>query len=468
MGGGLLQLIANGSDENIYLNGNPQITYFKSIHKRHTNFSMESIKKLFNGSPEFGKKLTIKVDRSGDLLYKTYIQITLNQVNGKDFRWVNWIGHAIIKNIEILIGGKVIDRHYGEWLHIWNELSQTNELKEGYASMVGNIPILTMKTSKTPECVLYIPLQFWFCKNPGLALPMLSLQYTEVTINLELNERKLCCFQENVKNDDVKIKSVELCGDYIFLDTEERKLFSENDHEYLIEQLQFSGEEKLNTNVANIKLNFQHPVKELIWVVQKNTIYEANKQIFNFTDYPDSTYGTGKVMDPLGDGLISSIYNTANINTLDTNLFPNSNSSLNSWAEGLTTNLTLLENAVLKINENIDIFDKGKNPIIKAKLILNGHDRFIERGGRYFNLVQPYQSHTNIPQTGINVYSFALNPEKIEPSGTCNMSKLDSVNLIIKITNNTILDSSAKIKVYALNYNILKIANGIAGITYSN
>ena len=183
-----MQLVAYGAQD-IYLTGNPQITFFKVVYRRHTNFSMESIQQNFNGTADFGRKITCTISRNGDLIHKIYLQSTLPQINVNDgatqtnlkaFRWLNWIGHVLIKNIEIEIGGQRIDKHYGDWLHIWNELSQTPGHASGYAEMVGNVPRLTQisftrgDTCTVPQYTLYIPLQFWFCRNPGLALPLIA------------------------------------------------------------------------------------------------------------------------------------------------------------------------------------------------------------------------------------------------------------------------------------------------------
>ena len=171
--------------QDIYLTGNPQITFFKVIYRRHTNFSMESIEQTFNGSGDFGKKVTCTVSRNGDLIHRVYLRVELPSVSvatGKAFRWLNWLGHILIKNVEIEIGGQRIDKQYGDWLHIWNELTQSAGHQLGYANMVGNIPQLTTPVLNNTGSsitvdgqILYIPLEFWFNRNPGLALPLIAL-----------------------------------------------------------------------------------------------------------------------------------------------------------------------------------------------------------------------------------------------------------------------------------------------------
>jgi len=719
MGGGLLQIVAYGSQD-IYLTGNPQITFFKAVYRRHTNFSIESIKQVFNGSPNFGEEVSVTLQRNADLVHKMYLQITLPSVdiskansdattNSSAFRWVNWIGHVLLKEVELSIGGQKIDKHYGEWLHIWNELSQTTGHAPGYAEMVGNVPKLTqiygskttnaLNSNPTGNYTLYIPLQFWFCRNPGMALPLIALQYNDIILNFTFRTFNECIWavQKNnstdaytygsdlINSDEKTISSnTHLYVDYIYLDTDERRRFAQVPHEYLIEQLQYNGEESVTTTNVNIKLNFTHPVKEIIWVAQPinyrkrtYTNTKAGHQYFNYTDRwdysgftgtPESSYGPGMVGGkhpqniPYGyplikntepvvryTNIIGSDGNSTHL-TATTNLsngihgaatcaaanfnivgFATSNGlnepsgalqvignnlsqyiSVNGTATGgfldgslkigdqhsvtlidpdvtaafkstlatithfyrlsgdgstvgagigpiasgetvtdltstqapqtgaliirydrpintattitasdailriqkvIGTNTTdnfLYDSGTLKYNpeefidsnnkimnlnntegeipdtttklnkslqtntanlQYLNLLDDGVNCTSKGKIVLNGNDRFSEREGKYFNLVQPYQHHTNCPAPGINVYSFALTPEDHQPSGTCNFSRIDNAHLNLTLTSNTISSengSSATIKVYAVNYNIFRIMSGMGGLAYSN
>ena len=457
--GGLMQLVAYGAQD-IYLTGNPQITFFKVVYRRHTNFAMEAIEQTFNGSANFGKKVQCTISRNGDLIHRVYLQATLPQVSlqtadgsGAQFRWLNWVGHNLINNVYIEIGGQQIDKHYGDWLQIWNELSQEAGKQAGYADMVGNVPQLVnlllqggegcdspcasnvepltsaTHTNCAPEYTLYVPLQFWFNRNPGLALPLIALQYHEVKIWLEFNSLENLCF-DNTATKSVRSRvasaglvSASLYVDYIYLDTDERRRFAQVSHEYLIEQLQFTGGESVTSSANKIKLNFNHPTKELVWVVQRDSYVACDgsmdvfkgQQPFNYSDWFDRS-------------VLESGYSVTRV-------------------EGMA----------------------GSNPVVTAKIQLNGHDRFDEREGRYFNLVQPYQHHTNIPAVGINVYSFALKPEEHQPSGTCNFSRIDNATLILTLSNNTVGAAlSAQVRVYAVNYNVLRIMSGMGGISYSN
>lgn len=245
--------------------------------------------------------------------------------------------------------------------------------------------------------------------------------------------------------------------DYIYLDTDERRRFAQVSHEYLIEQLQFTGDESINSTTNKIKLNFNHPCKEIIWVVQRDlNISESaplGKQWFNYTDDYDTTY-------------------VASGAAADSGAFAASFSNLVNPSTGVSGDAGSMPGMAAGGANNVYIpvsFENGTNPVVKAKLQLNGHDRFSERDGRYFNLVQPYQHHENVPSQGINVYSFGLKPEEHQPSGTCNMSRIDNAVLQLTISPKSFSNTSAaKVRVYAVNYNVLRIMSGMGGLAYSN
>ena len=427
-----MQLVAYGAQD-VYLTGNPQITFFKVVYRRHTNFSMESIQQVFSGTTELGNRVSATISRNGDLISRMYIES--NVVVRPDNDWYgdaavylipvnNKFGHSLIKEVEIEIGGQLIDKHYSIWLDVWAELTVDINKKKGYDAMTTiNIPhddVLRYGIPFTNK--IYTPLQFWFCRNPGLALPLIALQYHEIKINIQfetadvLNNKHLANVagvalqqvdpvQEVPNGQPGLIEMLDqninasLWVDYIYLDTDERRRFAQVSHEYLIEQLQFTGSQSATT--TRHQLNFNHPVKELIWVEQK----------------------------------VLQIDGTATVS-----------------------------------NEMFQYLQCKS-----AKLQLNGHDRFEERLGSYFTLVQPYQHHSNIPlppsiqtvltkkNNSIHVYSFALKPEDHQPSGTCNMSRIDNATLTVnpKETDSTIY-------IYAVNYNVLRIMGGMGGLAYSN
>ena len=396
--------------------------------------------------------------------------------------------------------------------------------------MVGNVPKLTQiyssntsKECKTDEYTLYIPLQFWFCRNPGMALPLIALQYNDIIINLELRTLDECIWSSsqtinngvvnykpsingaNVINSSIQLKSSNIYVDYIYLDTDERRRFAQVPHEYLIEQLQYAGEESLSgasqtDSTQSIKLNFTHPVKEIIWVVQPTNFIDkeytqsrCGRQYYNYSDLWDYSSFTGTPENKFGSGMIggrTTQNNTEGISPVKVNGELNIN---NTWATTIN-NSSNKENSgyndiqnYTKLNSintpqtrrgywslltNNTRYDTGINPIKDAYISLNGNDRFNKREGKYFNLVQPYQHHTNCPAVGINVYSFGLTPEDHQPSGTCNFSRIDNAYLNITLSSNTLSSiynsSFAKIRVYAINYNILRVMSGMGGLAYSS
>ena len=310
--------------------------------------------------------------------------------------WTRNIGHVLINNVSVEIGGQQIDKHYGAWLQLWSELTLSMEHDDGYNVMIGNTAALTTQAAAISASTLYIPLQFWFNRNPGLALPLIALQYHEVKINIEFRAASECYVTDDAaapSSGTPAIVSASLWVDYVFLDTEERRQFSQIGHEYLIEQLQFTGEESYAATSVKSKLSFNHPCKELVFAFQldANTASGANR----YTDYTDNGAGGAPYA--------------------------------------------------------------GDNPLVDAKLLLNGHDRFATRAAKYFNLVQPYQHHSRIPATGIYVYSFALKPEDHQPSGTLNMSRIDNATLQLTLGSS----AAGKLSTFATNYNVLRILSGI-------
>jgi hypothetical protein len=445
MSGGLMQLVAYGAQD-VYLTGNPQITFFKVVFRRHTNFSMEAIEQTFNGTSDFGRRISSIISRNGDLISYVYVQVDVPELpasNGDEnnlelYAWTPELGHALIRSVDVLIGGQLIDRQYGEWLHIWKELTIPSGKVMGYDKMIGNInKMITFDASKPkPSRRIYIPLQFWFCRDTGNALPLISLQYHEVRIEIEFRPIEDLVITKTVNStgdlqdcftglskyngDPLSIVRTNLYVDYIYLDTDERRRFAQASHEYLIEQLQFSGRETITSDNIRTKLNFNHPSKELIWVAQHEHMTQVN-QWFNFTDRIQPVVKTSIDPDPVV----------------------------------------------------CEYIDEGENPIDVAKILLNGHDRFSERQGEYFNWVQTWQHHSNIPEEGINVYSFALNPEKHQPSGTSNFSRIDNTLLNTRYKpfikpNNEEIDFTGSLMVFTMNYNILRIMSGMGGLAFSN
>ncbi len=523
-----MQLVAYGAQD-IYLTGNPQITFWKVTYRRHTNFAMESIEQTFNGAADFGRRVTCTISRNGDLAYRTYLQVTLPQISqdlasngGQVFaRWLDFPGHQLIDDVEVEIGGQRIDKQYGDWMHIWNQLTLDKNQERGYNKMVGQTTQLTFLTDPSfadvdgpcdssaprqvcaprnalPETTLYVPLQFWFCNNPGLALPLIALQYHEVKINIDIRAIDECLFAVKsltATSNDQKVTSAyaqslvaaSLYVDYVYLDTDERRRMAQNPHEYLIEQLQYTGAESVGSSSNKIRLNFNHPCKELIWVVQPDcnvdycsaltggtVLYNAlGAQPFNYTDAIDALPNTIKAF-----GGANAVGETANAFINASGLFEtaeagdessNFGTSALQWAGGDSNSGVSDAGTFVLAETSLDMHCWGENPVVTAKLQLNGQDRFSEREGTYFDQVQPWQHHTRAPDTGVNVYSFALRPEEHQPSGTCNFSRIDNATLQLVLSNATVSGTNtAKVRVYARNYNVLRIMSGMGGLAYSN
>jgi hypothetical protein len=490
MGGGLMQLVAYGAQD-VYLTGNPQITFWKVTYRRHTNFAVEAIEQTFNGQADFGRRVTCTISRNGDLAYRTYLQVTLPEINQSmmdEARWLDYPGEQLIAQVEVEVGGQRIDRQYGDWMHIWNQLSLDSSQQRGYKSMVGQTTQLTYAVSDKgadvdgpcdadtvsqvcqprnalPETTLYVPLQFWYCRNPGLALPLIALQYHEVKINLDLRPIDECLWARdgNKKASAAYAQSLvaaSLYVDYVFLDTDERRRMAQNPHEYLIEQLQFTGDESVGSSSNKIKLNFNHPCKELVWVVQPDANVDYCASLESGTDLYDllgaQPFNYTDALDVLPNSV--SAFGENNGPKVDNDNEFNDDSGDGSDAVQFVAAETAL-----------DLHCWGQNPVVVAKLQLNGQDRFSEREGTYFDLVQPYQHHTRTPDTGINVYSFALKPEEHQPSGSCNFSRIDNATLQLVLSNNTVGNiNTAKVRVYATNYNVLRVMSGMGGLAYSN
>ena len=551
MGGGLLQLVAQGAQD-AYLSGNPQITFWKGLFKRHTNFAMEAFRINFTGQPNWGTKQSCVVNRNADLLYSTYLEVVLphyNPTSKRDAVYNNdqfHLGYNLLKYAELEIGGQLIDRQYGEWMFLWDTLVGSTEkslnghqllsgggrpmvaaslgsssvastivgtngnaldysditagvaaagvgavgrnnsayatgsaLQNGYstsspgqvfipavpAGCTGTIGGNSSNVAGHPN-VIYVPLNFFYSRNPGAALPLIALQYHEVKINILWNDSATVSGDYTNVPVPAQPSQAAIYVDYIYLDVEERRRMAQESHEYLIEQVQYNEDKGLSAVNNRIDLTFNHPVKELVWVVQP------------------THYRSCKVPIPGASG-----NNTAQVGAR----------YFGSGAGAST---------VPGLNKNrLTPFTYDQNAVHKQHLQINGQDRFDPRYGDYFNKVQPYQHHTGIAQTeyldftgsngsvattgltpnvltpnvariallnqpAIYCYSFALKPEEHQPSGTCNFSRIDTATLVLGMSGDVAIsaaqDQTWDVRVYALNYNILRIMSGMCGLAYSN
>ncbi len=431
-----MQLVAYGAQD-VYLTAEPTITFWKAVYRRHTNFAMESMEQTLNGTSNWGNKVVCRVSRNGDLMSRCYLRVQLPVLSSSD-NWCNRVGFRLLKSVELRVGGQMIDRHYATWMHIWTELSHTTDQKnlldvlvgpkanDAYNAGSGLGNTGTAFTFNMPTAggvnggwTLNIPLLFAFNRHPGLALPLIALQYHEVEIHIEFENFTSCLESSNnssVSPAQVSLGYTSLWVDYIFLDTEERKEFAQKPHEYLIEIVQ-NQDTSVTAGANSVRLTFNHPTKFLAWVARSST--------------NAGTYTAPR--DPFTDFTIP-----------------------------LTTSIT--DNATGPLF--VDTMDNARFPTLSdGRLQLNGQDRFAARTSEYFNYVQPYQHFTGCPDLGINVYSFALKPEEHQPSGSCNLSRIDNVNLLVTGASSV---SAGTLSVYALSYNVFRVASGMGGLAYSN
>ena len=426
-----MQLVAYGAQD-IYLTGQPQITFFKSVYRRHTNFAVESIQQTINGSVNPGSRVSVTISRNGDLLKNLWVQYNPSLLvpdGGADYV-ASDISHALFQTLELEIGGQLIDRHYGLWLTIWRDLCEINPTgQQGELGPGGSEPLIndvaTVPSTRYQRLTYthqggngvsdtlaapteaYVPMRFWFCRNPGLAIPLIALQYHEVKFNIQFALASTYLFSSpGAPVSNLSQAGLAVYADYVYLDTTERRQFAQNAHEYLIEQLQYQSESSSGSSSnETIRLNFNHPVKELIWV------------------------GTPETLESQG-------------------------SSIDSVIGGATPSLITSTT--------------GDLSTMQIKIILNGTDRFTARNLKYFTRNQIWEAHTGFGATGvadsIALYSFALRPEEHQPSGTCNFSRIDTAQLWFSGTSEQI----NPLTIFAINYNVLRIMSGMGGLAYSN
>uniref|UniRef100_A0A6C0F4G8 Major capsid protein n=1 Tax=viral metagenome TaxID=1070528 RepID=A0A6C0F4G8_9ZZZZ len=525
MGGGLMQLVAYGAQD-IYLTGNPQITFFKVVYRRHTNFSMEAIEQTIQGASSVAASSgsgTVTISRNGDLVYKVYVTSSSSGITD---------GDSIVNEVELEIGGQQIDRHYKEWNQIWNELSTPESKAVGLKSMKGCVG----SSGTTGASLVQVPLQFWFCRNPGLALPLIALQYHEVKLKITWGSR----------SDVGTGAECKVFCDYIYLDTDERRRFAQVSHEYLIEQLQ---KQSADTS-KSVKLNFNHPVKELIWTSNATNAYTTAQLKLNghdrFSAQEEEYFQLRQPYDyhtavprqnlPIpsrvnNSGAIDVFSGTYTETTIEAMDFANSvvtsgdvivsqGGTGAADISGITAAVTAGEAetattlvysfrktdlAVLpKVDDVLSVRVGGvcsannaatsdtTSVTIIAKVtgfadgalaggLTNSNNYHIQLdvslcegtlgaeidGADDFKIfgmkmLASQGARTSQMTKKINVYSFALKPEEHQPSGTCNFSRIDAARL------DTAAALEAADNIYAVNYNVLRIMSGMGGLAYSN
>ena len=503
MGGALMQLVAYGAQD-IYLTGNPQITFFKVVYRRHTNFSMETIEQTIQGTPNASGNSTVTISRNGDLVSKIYVTSTESEIMK---------GSSLVSRVDLEIGGQLIDRHYEQWNHIWWELTTPASKQVGFKYMIGDADII-FNINQQSLSMVQIPLNFWFCRNPGLALPLIALQYHEVKLKFTWTS------SQTSLNTTPKV-----FADYIYLDTDERRRFAQVSHEYLIEQLQIQSA----NNEGKFKLRFNHPIKELIWTSPIFNTYNTAKLVLNghdrFSpqrpeyfqlrqpyDYHTCIPGSNIMFGGSSNVLTTpvQIIEYSDLNVLNSTVSPTVDGKFNVQSTGdpprpdNTITMRLAEDPDLHLGDSIlisyeseinnassislitSIIGSGAQMIVENSKIpytsnadfeINvdhtlpdsfegkGSITLISRkfGGSNGNL-NGSESKTSQFYKRINVYSFSLKPEEHQPSGTCNFSRIDNAEL--QIEESTGMTSEDNI--YAVNYNVLRIMSGMGGLTYSN
>ena len=427
MAGGLMQLVAYGAQD-VYLTGNPKVTFFQAVYKRHTNFAMETIEQTVNGTAANSGRVSVTVARNGDLIGDMYIEL-LNDAaklssaasTGADAAnaFAGWVAERAIKSAELSIGGQRIDKHYQRWWRLYSELYLDDAKRTNWGKMTSS--------SVTAAGTVYLPLVFFFNRNPGLALPLIALQYHEVRIDFDLASN----FDKYLNTSTFKV-----WGNYVYLDTEERRRFAQKGHEYLIEQVQHTGTDTVTKDATKqVRLSYNHPVKELVWCVADAASDDAQGMYDLTSACTQASVDFVTVPNAASNTYISA--NQMGCPALDVKT---------------ATSKVFTEQAL----GNLDTF----------KLVLNGQDRFKEQSGKYFNQVQPFQHHSGTPYAGVYSYSFALKPEEHQPTGTCNFSRIDNAQVAVKCNGGG--SANKNLDMFAVNYNVLRVQSGMGGLAFSN
>ena len=442
MAGGLMQLVAYGAQD-VFLTGNPKVTFFQAVYKRHTNFAMENIEQTVNGSAGNSGRLSVTVARNGDLIGDMYLELTTVATLTSHSNVALdscWVAERAVADIELSIGGQRIDKHYQKWWRLYSELCLDEAKKAQWGKMTSNPTGAAGK--------VYLPLIFFFNRNPGLYLPLIALQYHEVRLDIDLASDYATYFSTN---------SPKVWANYVYLDTEERRRFAQKGHEYLIEQVQHTGTDAVDASTSkSVRLSYNHPVKELVWCFSNTS---SDDSLWNFA----SNAAPGDVVVECNPDL-GITRQAAAIGANLVSFFSTSHAGSPQVAVGGATVANVSTMAWLEDGSAVPTNSVG--PLDTFKLVLNGQDRFKEQNGKYFNQVQPFNHHSGNPYPGVYSYSFALKPEEHQPTGTCNFSRIDNAQVTVALKSNT--TASTTMHMFATNYNVLRIQSGMGGLAFSN
>jgi len=496
MGLGLL-LLASVGKENLYLSAQPEITFFKIAYKRYTNYSIEPTPQYFKTTPNFGRRCTVNISKNADLLGQTYLYVELPDIinstptnpilqNIKKMAWANKIGISLINFIELEIGGVTVERHYADWLNIWQELTNRKGNNKGYSKMIGNTDDLTNYTNGKVNNILYVPLSFWFCLDYGLALPLLSLFNNDIKIHVDFNDIKNCYNQT---------------PDHYINILEDFSLFNPNE---IIKQ-------NVNGNIILGRFIYYD-------VVSKNLYYSAIKGTFliptksNDPNYSIIGRDTNYIVNIVPKTYINTdedyfIYTTPPLNNayLLTNyiyldnierffFIKNSHEYIIPLVQNLpiqvvnSTNVKyklalfnpsklIIWRCVLQSNNNInDYFNyttfpyttTKENLIINHKVVINSVESISLYAPEYYTYLPKYQYNISSTNDGIYIYSFCLDPKSTVPSGTINFSRIDDA--YIQLTMNKIISyrTPALLRGYSVYYNIFKVEKGLGGVVFNS
>lgn len=523
MPGGLVQVIARGNQD-AYLTSKPQVTNWKAVYRRHTIFATESVEQVFNGKGDFGQKVVCTIQKLGDLVSKMYLRIKLPAL-GAGQCWCPRVGFALLKYLELRVGGTPCEKQDGSiWYNVRYELERDLNKVEAMDEMIGDTAALTVPGEGTPVHTLWIPLNFYCCRVDGLAIPLVATQYHDTQVEIEFNSLdKLVCGR-NAASATGSMLSCSLFADYTYLGNIERNKFAESSHEYLIEQVQTNNGESVNSQSQKFRIDFNHPNKALNIVVQQDKFVSNkkflawnpknhDKMIQDATKRAALAYGTldtatGKYTGgSIADADLKAAITAAGVagvdisggalldidaciitgTPLDERYVSMTIAEWDALVTNAVTRATVGDGAAsldVTVNDwsNFGMFLNRKgNPVSEILIQLNNSERLSKRDSNYYTYVQAVQCFNAGPSTPINSYSFALNALAYQPSGACNMSRIDNaavhidfattayVNVSGKWTAVTVSPyTAAKCTILGSNNNVFRVMGGMAGMGFNN
>jgi Major capsid protein N-terminus/Large eukaryotic DNA virus major capsid protein len=526
MGAGLIQLVAYGI-EDMFLTNDPQITFFKMVYRRHTPFTKEQIPQNFNGQkPNFGKKLNCTIAKNGDLVGNIFVVVTLPKVNLPSntltqFAWVKRVGFALIKSVSIVINGYEIDKHYGHWLNVWSELtgSIVGPQRNGFRKMIGEDEEINEFSKTKDQYQLFIPLQFWFCRSSGLTLPLVSLQYSDIKINVEFEEDKNCymlapthyitCLDDLVSFKQYEYIEQNIDGDiragiFINYDINTKRLYYYKISTGKLQSIPVpTGFDVNNPTLVNSVINSSQGQKYAI--VGKTSEYStfSNLTSFSTTVSTTSNLRNLNIVDSFllvdyyflddeeryrfskakHDYAIEQLFYTPPIEVDD--ISRNVQLSIDNPCKAMIWtvqykyirdskdyfNYTDTYQNKVFLNEQFDVplgYPVGKSMVLKSTILLNGNERLTFRNASYFELLQKYQNIKYSTRPGVNMYSYSLYPfEPVQTSGTFNTSQIDNIQVKLSLVQGVTANNVALFTGFGLCVNIFRIINGLGALVFT-